>query len=766
MSSHPEILSQGNHLHDNDERKAKETSGNMIDEVDAAATVIDVPLPPETSGHIPAEVLCSIPADDDPSIPCNTVRMWVLTTVFVIVFGAVNMFFSLRFPMIVVTSIVAQLVTHPLGLLWDQVVPDWRIGLGGSWHFNLNPSPWNKKEHALVTIVVSLVGSHAYVTNILVAQAKWYGQSLSYGYIFLTILSTQSVGYGIAGLTRRWVVDPSYITWPQTLANAVLFQTLHRERGPGDFVSGWTISRYRFFFYAFLASFAWFWLPGYLFTALSTFTWICWIRPDNVVVNQLFGYKQGLGMIPITFDWSQITTYNLSPLLTPWYVEANTMGSVVFFFWLILPILYYTNTWFGKYMPMLSSNVFDNTGSSYNVTRVLTSNFQLDEAAYKEYSPLYMPIAYTIFFGLSFAAVTAMFVHTALWHGKDIYRRFKDPQYGAAPGYLRQVRENYAQTPDWWYLCIGVAFFLMGILTTSLYDTRLPWWGFIVAVSLGTATFLPQGIIMGITNQHVALNTITEFVSGYMLPGRPIAMMMVKVFGDMLTSQGLHFSRDLKLGQYMRIPPRTLFWAQTYGTVLSAIVQGGVLRWMLTSIHDLCEEDQGFGLTCPSARVQFSSSIIFGVIGPQRLFSRGHLYHPVLYFFLVGALLPIPVYLMANKYPSSYWRLVHVPIMFTGPVNIPPATGLNYASWALVGYLFNGVIKRRALGWYLKYNYVLSAGLDVGVALAGLVIFFCLDLPGATLDWWGNNVYKRTADAKGTPFFTLADGQTFGFKVW
>lgn len=47
-------------------------------------------------------------------------------------------------------------------------------------------------------------------------------------------------------------------------------------------------------------------LPGYLFTALSTFTWVCWIRPDNIIINQLFGYEYGLGMSLITFDWSQI----------------------------------------------------------------------------------------------------------------------------------------------------------------------------------------------------------------------------------------------------------------------------------------------------------------------------------------------------------------------------------------------------------------------------------------------------------------------------
>ena len=34
--------------------------------------------------------------------------------------------------------------------------------------------------------------------------------------------------------------------------------------------------------------------PGYIFQALSFFNWVCWIAPNNVVINQLFGYSSGL----------------------------------------------------------------------------------------------------------------------------------------------------------------------------------------------------------------------------------------------------------------------------------------------------------------------------------------------------------------------------------------------------------------------------------------------------------------------------------------
>lgn len=58
-----------------------------------------------------------------------------------------------------------------------------------------------------------------------------------------------------------------------------------------------------------VSAFVWYWFPGRIFVGLAYFTWVCRIAPKNVVVNQLFGMINGLGLSPITFDWSQVA-YN------------------------------------------------------------------------------------------------------------------------------------------------------------------------------------------------------------------------------------------------------------------------------------------------------------------------------------------------------------------------------------------------------------------------------------------------------------------------
>ena len=81
---------------------------------------------------------------------------------------------------------------------------------------------------------------------------------------------------------------------------------------------------------------------GYLFQALSIFSFVCWAAPNNVVVNQLFGVRSGLGMSFLTFDWTQIAWIG-SPLMFPWWAQLNTFVGFVLFVWILTPVLYYTN---------------------------------------------------------------------------------------------------------------------------------------------------------------------------------------------------------------------------------------------------------------------------------------------------------------------------------------------------------------------------------------------------------------------------------------
>jgi hypothetical protein len=63
----------------------------------------------------------------------------------------------------------------------------------------------------------------------------------------------------------------------------------------------------------------------------------------------------------------------------------------------------------------------------------------------------------------------------------------------------------------------------------------------------------------------------------------------------------------------------------------------------------------------------------------------------------------------------------------------------------MFGLIFNYWIHRRWRGWWHTYNYITAAGLDTGLILSTIVIFFAITFPGATLpNWWGNTAPFET----------------------
>jgi hypothetical protein len=57
------------------------------------------------------------------------------------------------------------------------------------------------------------------------------------------------------------------------------------------------------------------------------------------------------------------------------------------------------------------------------------------------------------------------------------------------------------------------------------------WWAFLLALGISFAFSLPIGIIQAITNTQIGLNVLTEFIFGYIQPGRPLALMIFKTYG-------------------------------------------------------------------------------------------------------------------------------------------------------------------------------------------------------------------------------------------
>lgn len=705
----------------------------------------------------------------DEDMPCNTVRAWTIGLFLVVIGASMNTLFSLRSPSIGLGALIAQIIAWPLGQGWEKIMPKreytlWPLGI----RWSLNPGPFNIKEHSIIVVMASVSFSVAYATDIILAQLVFYKQNFGVTWQLLLTISTQSLGYGIAGMMRKFLVYPASMIWPGNLVSVVLMNAMYEKHAPLDpTVIGGNMPRYRWFAYITLGAFLYYFIPGFFAQFLSVFAFPTWLAPNNPIVNQLFGGTTGLSLLPITFDWTQIAGYIGSPLIPPWHAIANTLIGVVVFFIGLASAFHYSGVWYSQFLPMSDSSTYDNTGSPYNTTRILTPQLTLDEEAYKNYSPLFISTTFAMAYGLSFAAIASLIVYTYLHHSKTIWRQYKNSTTEKPDIHMKLMRK-YKEAPTWWYMSLFVIMLGLGFVTVLAYPTNLNWWSFLLAVAISFTFSLPIGIIQAVTNNQIGLNVLTEFVYGYIQPGRPLALMIFKTFGYITMSQALSFVSDLKFGHYMKIPPRTMFMSQVVATTFSCFIQIAVLNFALNNIDGVCTPTQPEHFTCPGGRVFFSASVIWGLIGPARIFSPGQIYSGLFWFFLLGAITPVIIFFAAKKWPKSPIKYLMAPVIFGGAGAIPPATPLNYLSWGIVGFVFQYLIKNRHFAWWSRLNFLTSSGLDLGLALSTLVIFFAFTLNNINPPaWWGNTVITTTMDYQDTAIQTvLPPGETFGPATW
>ncbi|TYJ08068.1 hypothetical protein E1A91_A11G049400v1 [Gossypium mustelinum] len=564
---------------------------------------------------------------------------------------------------------------------------------------------------------------------------------MSFLVALLVVFTTQVLGFGWAGIFRRYLVEPAAMWWPQNLVQVSLFRALHEkeERAKGR------LTRNQFFLIAFTCSFAYYVLPGYLFPTLTSLSWICWVFPTSILAHQLGSGLHGLGIGAIGFDWSSISAYLGSPLASPWFATVNIAVGFALITYIITPIAYWLNLFNAKHFPIFSDGLFTSTGQSYNISAIIDSNFHIDMAAYERGGSLYLSSFFAMSYGVGFACLTATVVHVILFHGSEILQRSKSAFQETKMDVHTKLMRKYKQVPEWWFTCILIVNIAATIFLCQYYNDQLqlPWWGVLLACGLAIFFTLPVGVITATTNQTPALNVITEYIIGYIYPGYPVANMCFKVYGYISMKQGITFLQDFKLGHYMKIPPRSMFIAQVGGTIIAALAHLATAWWLMDTVPDICDREMlptDSPWTCPGDHVFYDASVIWGLIGPRRIFGDLGYYSAINWFFLVGAIAPVLVWLASKAFPNKPWiKLITMPVLFGATVNMPPATAVNYTSWVLIAFASGFVAYRYYRGWWSRHNYVLSGALDAGLAFMGVLLYLCLGMQHVSLNWWGSD---------------------------
>lgn len=709
------------------------------------------------------EVRSTVELTDDSSIPVETFRSYSLAIIWGIVGSGFNEFFSHRVAPITISTSVIQIFLHLCGNLWYKFIPCWGFTIRGKrYSININ-QPWSKKEQMFSTLLFAICMGTFYTHYNILTQKNLYDDDVSFGYQLLLSLSVQFIGFGFAGMLRRFVVYPSRALWPTVMPTIALNKALNNREQDGKQGK----KSFAIFYWSFIFMFLYNWLPTYLMNFLSTFNWMTWIAPNNINLANVTGGITGVGINPIpSFDWNVISYFN--PLTVPfWSILHQYVGTVLAA--LIVLAVYYRNYYNTQYLPMFTNSLYTNKGDIFEVKELLNDKFQLDEEKYQKYSPPFYAAGNLVSYGCFIVFYPLLIVYTTITQSKVLLTSFRS--WGASIWSLKKkgnwvnilrneskvlddfndsqsnMMKKYKEVPDWWYYFILIVALVIGIIVIEVYHTDTPVWGLFVSLGFNFAFLIPITMLQATAGFSVGLNLLIEIIVGYALPGNPFALMILKAFGYNIDGQADSYVSNLKIAHYCRIPPIALFRGQMVMVFLQVFVNLGVLNWQIHNISGFCSHNQSAKFSCPDAYTYFNASVVWGVIGPKRMFND--IYEILRWCWLIGALLGL-FFGIWKKWGRFYPRNFDPVLFVGGMVNLePPYTLTYFTSGFIVSFLSQYLWKRRSPHIWKKYNYVVTAGLSAGLILSSIIIFFAVQYKEKDLSWWGNNVPFAGVDAVG-----------------
>jgi hypothetical protein len=126
---------------------------------------------------------------------------------------------------IYVSVVFLTVIGYVLGEAMALLIP--RKGKIGRF---LNPGPFNLKEHASITLMSSAASQSALATEALAAQALFYGGYPNKAAGIFVVMTSQLIGFGLAGVLRDILVHPSHMLWPMNLPITSLLESLHKDK--------------------------------------------------------------------------------------------------------------------------------------------------------------------------------------------------------------------------------------------------------------------------------------------------------------------------------------------------------------------------------------------------------------------------------------------------------------------------------------------------------------------------------------------------------
>ncbi|KAI0691079.1 OPT oligopeptide transporter [Cerioporus squamosus] len=662
--------------------------------------------------------------DDDPTLPIHTFRTWFLGLGLACFAAVLGELFTVQ-----VSGLFLQVFAFILGRGLESVLPGPnhpRLKTRDNWFWRfINPGPFSIKEHVAISIMSTTASDQAIAISVFAAQDLYYNITINPAIAVFTLIASQLIGYGLAGLARDYLVYPTWAVYPFLMPQVQLFDAMHR--GKGIFQQ----RKRRVFFWAVLVGiFIWEWFPEYIAPTLTGISIICLASRHSAWVTRIFGGaagNEGLGLFAISLDWNYVGSGGsaIGSLFTPLATQLSLYSGVVVCI-LAFCFCYSQNVWHAQNFPFLSQLLFYENGTEYQQLAILNDDFTLNNTKLEQQGLPYYAASQTLYQLSRTAYIGTALTHFFIWHFKDVYNVIRNVRTKECEDVHYQKMKVYKEVPFWWFGIIFVITFALGLGLLYAAKSGLPWWGFIVALIFSTAFVPVLGTLYATVGYQPSLQFLIQMVGGAMIPGRPVANMYFTLYGYQTYQLTLNLLRDLKLGQYTKLPPRVTFIMQTVGGIIGGVLNYVVMQSVIDGNREILLDVQGTNVWSGQQVQSYNSQAITWGGLSKPLYAPGARYGFIPFMLLAGLAVPIPFYLAHRFWPKAGFNMVFTPVLVAELGYLSVGINSSWMTSLAVAIFSQWYLRKYRPRWFRKYNFLLSAALDGGTQIMVFVYSFAV----------------------------------------
>ncbi|RQM08092.1 hypothetical protein DH86_00000527 [Scytalidium sp. 3C] len=608
----------------------------------------------------------------------------------------------------------ADIVTQAAGEAMSFLIPRW----GPIGRF-LNPGPFNMKEHAAIVIMASSASVSATSTLVIAAQKLYYGGYPNAGGAVFITMATQlleTLHKDKAGNKKRmkvfWIIFATLLVWE-------IVPEIFRRTGwlLTDEVSSFCVIMFMALYYGNIWNALDFpFLSQELFNATGA------NATNQIIYNQTLILNADN-----TIDPAAIELYG-----APWLTASYVFGLIT------------TNAGFtGNFVHMFLWNYAEiKTGWSFLTLKNIKEN-------------------------LSFATLKYFLTPSTYFFWRNTGKRTEEEKQALLndpdidPHYKVMIRNNYDECPSSWYFFAFLASFITVMACLYVIKSTLPWWGIIFAMITLWIIMLFFGAQYAMTGFGFNLGNVMQTIAGYCFPRAPIgewasyyrtgtkltdaqANMYFLVLTYNSLGQGQYLLRDLKLAQQAKLSPKCTFTTQMIGCVFGAVLNYIMMQSIVKEQTPILLSVEGTSIWSGAWVQSINSNGIAWAMAPE-MFSFGQRYQWVSAAYFLGFLLPVPFYILHKLFPKQWiWSYLNLSIIFWYMGYL--VVGVNSSVWIyfVIGYVGQWYFRKYRPHQFIKWNYLVSAGMDGGTQVMVFLLSFAV--AGASgqarpfPQWWGNNI--------------------------